>query len=157
MRTTPRATALLAVVAALAACGGAAEETSAPTVTVQVGEQQVTVDPTQYCLAGEGQRYTPVRPVLEVPAGTPIELRVPAVLAEEGWDVQVFDERLEEILGRVAVDPGTAVFDEITSDDVAPPAFHLVVVQRGDPDACAGLSGAWPVGFIRAEAGTPTP
>jgi hypothetical protein len=88
-----------------------------------------------------------------VPAGTPITLRVPEVLATEGWDVQVFDDQLQERIGDVAVDPGTAVYDGITADDVAPAAFYLVVVQRSDPDACAGLSGAWPIGFIRSGAG----
>jgi hypothetical protein len=156
--TTRRSTALLAALTALTGCGGGAEETTAPTVTVQVGEQEVTADPTQYCLAGEGQRYSTAPPILEVPADTDITLRVPDSVAEDGWSVQVFDEQLEEILGEVDVDPDTPVFDGINSSDVAPPAFYLVVVQRRDPDACEGLSGAWPIGFIRAggAAGTPT-
>lgn len=147
---TRRATALLTAVAALAGCGGSAAAEAPPTVTVQVGEQEVTVEPTQYCLDGEGQRYNTSPPTLEVPAGTPIALRVPDVLAEEGWSVQVFDDQLEEIIGEVDVEPGTSVFDDISSADVVPPTFYLVVVQRPDPDACEGFSGAWPVGFIRA-------
>jgi hypothetical protein len=122
-------------------------------VTVQVGEQEVSVDPTQYCLDGEGQRYNATPPILEVPPDTTITLRVPDVLAEEGWSVQVFDDRLEELIGEVDVDPGSPVFDDISSSDVVPPAFYLVAVQRPDPDACEGLSGAWPIGFIRAGAG----
>jgi hypothetical protein len=157
--TTRHTTALLAALAVLAACGGADEETVAPTVTVQVGEQEVTADPTQYCLAGEGRRYSTAPPILEVPADSDITLRVPDSVAADGWSVQVFDEGLEEVLGNVDVDPDTPVFDGINSSDVAPPAFYLVVVQRRDPDACAGLSGAWPIGFIRAggTVGTPAP
>jgi hypothetical protein len=152
--TTRRATALLAALAALAGCGGGeAEETSAPTVTVQAGAQEVPVDPTQYCLAGEGQRYSTSPPILEVPVDSPITLRVPEVLAADGWSVQVFDDRLEELIGEVAVDPDTPVFTGINASDVAPDAFYLVVVQHRDPDACAGLSGAWPIGFIRSGAG----
>jgi uncharacterized protein DUF2771 len=146
---TRRATALLAALPALAACGGAAEETVAPSVTVRVGEQQVSADPTQYCLAGEGRRYTTAPPILEVPADSDITLTVPDSVAEDGWSVQVFDEELEQKLGDVDVDPGTPVFDGINSSDVDPPAFYLVVVQRRDPDACEGLSGAWPIGFVR--------
>ncbi len=149
-RTTRRATALLAALAALAGCAGSAAEETPPPLTVQVGEQEVPVDPTQYCLDGEGQRYSTSPPILEVPPGTPITLRVPDVLAEAGWSVQVYDEQLEELIGEVDVDPDTAVFDDIDSSDVVPPAFYLVVVQRPDPDACKGFSGAWPIGFIRA-------
>jgi hypothetical protein len=159
--TIRRATAVLAALTALAGCGGGtAEETSPPSVTVQAGGQEVQVDPTQYCLAGEGQRYSTPPTFLEVPADTAITLRVPDVLAAEGWNVQVFDDQLEEILGEIDVDPDTPVFDGINSSDVAPAAFYLVVVQRRDPDACAGLSGAWPIGFIRSGAGVgeqPTP
>ena len=157
MSTTRRATALLTALTALTGCGAGAEETVAPTVTVQVGEQEVIADPTQYCLAGEGQRYRTAPPILEVPADTAITLRVPDSVAEDGWSVQVFDEKLEELLGDVDVEAETPVFDGINSSDVAPPVFYLVVVQRRDPDACEGLSGAWPIGFIRAGASTGTP
>ncbi len=150
MTTTRRATGLLAVLAALAGCGGGAAEQTAPPVTVQAGSQEVTVDPTQYCLDGEGQRYAVSAPVIEVPADTPIVLRVPDALAEDGWSVQVFDQGLENVIGEVDVDPDTPVFDGINSSDVAPVGFYLVVVQRRDPDACEGLSGAWPIGFLRS-------
>jgi hypothetical protein len=150
MRTTARGTALLAALAALAGCGGSSAAEAPPVLTVQVGEQEVSVRPTQYCLDGEGQRYSISPPTLEVPSGTPITLRVPDVLAEEGWSVQVFDDQLQQLIGEVDVEPGSPVFDDISSSDVVPPAFYLVAVQRPDPDACEGLSGAWPVGFIRA-------
>ena len=155
MTTRRTAAALLAGLTALTGCGGGAEETTAPTVTVQVGAQEVPVDPTQYCLAGEGQRYSTSPPILEVPVDTPIELRVPESVAADGWTVQVFDDQLEQTIGEVDVDPDTPVFDGINSSDVAPPAFYLVVVQRRDPDACEGLSGAWPIGFIRSGDGAP--
>ena len=164
MTAARRAAVLVGLVTVLAGCGGtAAEETAPPPVTAQVGEQEVTVDPTQYCLAGEGQRYSSTPPILEVPADTAIVLRVPDALAEEGWSVQVYDDRLEELIGEVEVEPGSPVFDGISSSDVVPPAFYLVVVQQPDADSCEGLAGAWPIGFIRAGAGveappaTPTP
>ena len=155
MTATRRASALLAALAALTGCGGSAAAEAPPTLTVQVGEQEVTVEPTQYCLDGKGQRYSTETPTLEAPPDTPISLRVPDVLAEAGWSVQVFDEQLEELIGEVDVEPGTAVFDDISSADVVPPAFYLVVVQRPDPDACEGFAGAWPVGFIRAGGDAP--
>ena len=43
-----------------------------------------------------------------------------------------------------------------STSDVVPATFYLVVVEDADTDECSGLSGAWPVGFIRADAGTPT-
>jgi hypothetical protein len=81
---------------------------------------------------------------------------VPESVAEAGWGVQVFDEQLQEKIGDVDVDRGTAEFTGITSSDVVPPTFYLVVVEDADADECSGLSGAWPVGFIRAGAGAPT-
>ncbi|WP_460683291.1 DUF2771 family protein [Modestobacter lapidis] len=158
MRRSRCAAALLVALAALAGCGGDdAGETSAPSVTAQVGRQEVPVRPTQYCLAGEGQRYPSSPPVLEVPMDTPITLRVPEAVASDGWSVQVFDDELQELIGEVDVDPDTPVFDGINSSDIAPDAFYLVVVQRADPEACDGLSGAWPVGFIRSGAGGAAP
>ncbi|MCW2698427.1 MAG: uncharacterized protein JWR62_3512 [Modestobacter sp.] len=154
MTTTRRATGLLAAFVALTGCGGGTTEETAPTVTVQAGAQEVAVDPTQYCLSGDGQRYGVSAPVIEVPADTPIVLQVPDVLADDGWSVQVFDQDLAEVIGEVDVGPDTPVFDGINSSDVAPAGFYLVVVQRRDPDACAGLSGAWPIGFIRSGGGT---
>ena len=138
--------------------GSAAGEGSAPSVTVQAGNgQEVTVDPTQYCLGGEGRRYQSSPPILEVSPDTTVVLTVPDAVAEAGWGVQVFDEALQERIGEVDVESGTTVFDGINTSDVAPPTYYLVVVEDSDPDACSGLSGAWPVGFIRADATTPAP
>ncbi|SFE14455.1 Protein of unknown function [Blastococcus tunisiensis] len=131
----------------LAGCGS--EPAGPPDVDVEVGPQQLTVRPTQYCLDGDGQIYETAPPILEVSPGATIELTVPEPVAERGWSVQVFDEQLEEILGEVDVPAGERVLDEITTDDVVPPAFYLVVVEDKGGD-CGEFSGAWPVGFIRA-------
>jgi hypothetical protein len=125
-------------------------------VTVQAGGQEITVDPTQYCLDGEGQRYPTSPPILEVAPDTTVVLTVSDAVAESGWGVQVFDEELEERLGEVDVEAGTTVFDGINTSDAAPATFYLVVVQDSDVDRCEGLSGAWPIGFIRADTGTAT-
>ena len=146
-----RRVAVPAVVLLLAGCGS---EPSAPQdVVVEAGPQRVQAAPTQYCVDGEGQRYEPSAPIVEVSPDTAIRLTVPDAVAERGWSVQVFDERLEQLLGEVPVDDGAAVF-EVNSDDVVPPAFYLVVVEDAVED-CEGFSGAWPVGFVRA-GGTPT-
>ncbi|MGY1739173.1 MULTISPECIES: DUF2771 family protein [unclassified Blastococcus] len=139
-----------ALLVVLAGCGED-EPDGPPSVQVTVGPQDVEVAPTQYCLDGEGQRYTSVQPpVIEVSADAAITLTVADAVAERGWSVQVFDDRLEEQLGEVDVDAGRASFDGINTSDVVPAAFYLVVVEDSDTD-CDGFSGAWPVGFIRAE------
>jgi hypothetical protein len=135
-----------ALVTALAGCGG---EDRPPDVQVSAGPQEVSLRPTQYCLDGEGQRYDVTPPFVEVSPDTPIRLTVPEPVAERGWSVQVFDERLTEKLGTVDVEPGTASFDGINSSDVVPPAFYLVVVEDKGGD-CENLAGAWPVAFLRA-------
>ena len=149
-------TALLAGLALLAGCGSEGGD-GAPSVTVQAGGDEIELDPTQYCLDGEGQRYSTTPPILEVAPETTVRLTVPDVVAEAGWSIQVFDEGLQEVLGEVDVPAGEAVYDGITSSDVVPPTFYLVVVQDSDPEACSGLSGGWPVGFIRAEVGSDMP
>ncbi|MGY1689123.1 DUF2771 family protein [Geodermatophilus sp. SYSU D01105] len=142
------APAALLLVAGVAGCGS--DEPAGPVdVVVQAGTQQVDVAPTQYCLDGEGQRYDRRPPRIEVPADTTIRITVPEVVAERGWSVQVFDERLEEQLGTVDAEAGTTVLDDINSDDVVPPAFYLVVVEDAGEE-CDGFSGAWPVGFFRS-------
>ena len=145
--------ALLAGLGVLAGCGGTAagggSSTAPPEVTVQAGGDAIPVDATQFCLDGEGQRYQTEPPKIEVLPDTTVVLTVPGAVAEAGWSVQVFDEALQEKIGEVDVPDGAAQFDEITTSDVVPPTFYLVVVQRSDPEACSGLSGAWPVGFIR--------
>ncbi|SCX39040.1 Protein of unknown function [Klenkia marina] len=130
--------------------GAADQGGTAPTVRVQAGTQQVTVQPTQYCLDGSGERYAGTPPVVEVPADSTIALTVSDAVAEQGWSVQVFDDQLQERLGDVDVEDGTRVFTGINSSDVVPASFYLVVVEDSDDDTCNGLSGAWPVGFIRA-------
>ena len=56
------------------------------------------------------------------------------------------------------VHSGERVFEEITTDDVVPPAFYLVIVEDKGGE-CGEFSGAWPVGFLRAGgdlSGTPS-
>jgi hypothetical protein len=142
-----RRAAIPAVVLLLAGCGS--EPSGPQDVVVEAGPQQVQAAPTQYCVDGEGQRYDVTPPMIEVSPDTTIRLTVPDAVAERGWSVQVFDEQLEELLGEVEVGTGRAVFDEINTSDVVPPAFYLVVVEDAGED-CEGFSGAWPVGFLRA-------
>ena len=132
----------------LAGCG-AGEPAGPGEVEVEVGPQDLSVRPVQYCLDGEGQRYENTPPILEVSPGSAISLTVPDDVAERGWSVQVYDEKLEELLGTVEVDAGEAVLDEINTSDVVPPAFYLVVVEDKGGD-CGEFSGAWPIGFLRA-------
>jgi Protein of unknown function (DUF2771) len=143
---------------ALAGCGNRAAD-APQSIQAVVGSQKVAVRPSQYCLDGEGRRYTTRPPVIEASPGSPIVLTVPDSVAERGWSVQVFDEKLQKELGVVKVPKGTAVYDEISTDDVVPPAFYLVIVENKGGD-CDEFSGAWPVGFIRAGGslgGTPSP
>ena len=140
-------TAVLVVL--LAGCGDDEADGGPPGVRVSVGAQEVAARPTQFCLDGEWQRYTSAPPILEVSPDTAISLTVPDAVAEQGWSVQVFDDQLEETIGEVDVPDGTATFDEISTSDVVPPAFYLVVVEDGG-GACGELTGAWPIGFLRA-------
>jgi hypothetical protein len=138
---------LLAVLTGCASGGGAKD--APPTVSVVAGSQTVPVKPTQYCLDGDGQRYDVTPPIIEVSPDSPITFTVPDDVAGRGWSVQVFDDKLAEKIGSVDVAKGKAVFDGITSSDVVPAAFYLVVVEdKGGP--CGAFTGAWPVGFIRA-------
>ena len=149
------AAALLLVLVAGCGADAAAEPEN---VEVSVGPQQVPVRPVQYCLDGEGQRYSSTPPILEVSPDTTITLTVPDSVAERGWSVQVFDEKLEEPLGEVDVPKGQDVFSKINTSDVVPVAFYLVVVEKKG-GACGEFSGAWPVGFLRAGgdlSGTPS-
>ena len=155
--------ALLAGLTVLAGCGNAdtgggssTAEDTAPSLTVQAGGDEITVDPTQYCLGGEGQRYQVTPPVIEVLPDTTIRLTVSDTVAAAGWSVQVFDEKLEQLIGEVDVPDGTTTFEEINTSDAAPPTYYLVVVETSDPKACSGLSGAWPVGFIRTDGNVST-
>ena len=119
-------------------------------VRVEVGPQDVQVDPTQACVDGERARYPDTAPpLLEVSPGAEITLSVPDAVAERGWSVQVFDDQLERTIGEVDVPAGTDRFSGINTSDVVPPAFYLVVVEDKGGD-CGEWSGAWPVGFLRA-------
>jgi hypothetical protein len=133
----------------VAGCSSSSSTGGPPPVRVQVGPQDVELQPTQYCLDGEGQRYDTAPPILEVSPDTQIRFTVPDEVAERGWSVQVFDEQLVEPLGEVDVEEGRAAFDEISTSDVVPPAYYLVVVEDGGGD-CGAFSGAWPVGLLRA-------
>ena len=151
-----RRVAIPAVVLLLAGCGS--EPSGPQDVVVEAGPQRVEAAPTQYCVDGEGQRYATTPPIVEVSPDTTIRLTVPDAVAERGWSVQVFDEKLEESIGEVDVPKGQKVFDRINSSDIVPPAFYLVVVEKKGGD-CGAFSGAWPVGFLRAGGtvgGTPT-
>jgi Protein of unknown function (DUF2771) len=142
---------LLVGLTTLAGCGdNGGSGSKAPLVGVSVSGQEITIEPTQYCQDGKGARYSISPPVLEVTAGQKVRLRVPGAVADSGWGVQVWDEKLQQKIGAVDVDKGTTVFDGITTSDVVPPTFYLVVVQDSDKSRCSGLSGAWPVGFIRS-------
>ncbi len=150
-----RRVAIPAVLLLLAGCGS--EPSGPQDVVVEAGPQEVQVPPSQSCVDGERQQFPPASPIVEVSPGTTIRLTVPDSVAENGWDVQVYDEQIQERLGIAEVEDGAAVF-EVNSSDVVPPAFYLVVVEDADEE-CGGFSGAWPVGFLRAGGdlgGTPT-
>jgi hypothetical protein len=143
-----RGTAAALAFALLAGCGtGAATEPG--DVRVEAGLQDVTARPVQSCEDGERARYDTTPPVVEVSPDTEITVTVPDAVAARGWSVQVFDERLEEILGEVDVPAGEDRLTGINTSDVVPPAFYLVVVEDKGGD-CGEWSGAWPVGFLRA-------
>jgi hypothetical protein len=152
---TPRnAAAVLALALAAAGCTHAAP--APPQVRVLVGADQISLDPTQYCVNGTGHRYDVRAPVVTAAPATRITFTVPDAVAAQGWSVQVFDQHLEGPIGTVRVDKGKAVFNGITTSDVVPQAFYLVVVEDKGPQ-CSNLSGAWPIGVIRAgTAGTST-
>jgi hypothetical protein len=145
-RATAAGTAVL-LAALLAGCGKDEPE-AAPSVQVTVGPQDVSVLPTQYCVDGEGERYTVTPPIIEVSPDSPITLTVPDGVAERGWAVQVFDDQLVEVIGEVDVGSGETSF-AVNSSDVVPAAFYLVVVEDKGTE-CGEFSGAWPIGFIRA-------
>lgn len=138
---------LSALVLALAGC--ARDEQGPGQVRVEVGAQDVTAQAVQGCDDGEEVRYETTPPVVEVSPDADIALTVPASVAERGWGVQVFDDRLEEVLGTIDVPAGEDRFTGINSSDVVPPTFYLLVVENKGGD-CGVWSRAWPVGFIRA-------
>ena len=132
----------------LAGCGGSAA-TSAPDVRVAVGSQQIAVHPVQYCLDGKGTRYSNAPPIIEVAPNSGVTVTVPDDVAARGWGIQVFDEKLVNKLGVLAVPKGKQAYTDLNTSDVVPPAFYLVIVENKG-GACGQFSGAWPVGFLRA-------
>jgi hypothetical protein len=143
-----RTTALLPAVALLLT-GCSRGEDGPGEVRVQVGGQDLTARAVQGCDDGEEVRYDTTPPVVEVSPDADITLTVPESVADRGWGVQVFDDRLEEKLGTVDVPDGEERFTGINSSDVVPPAFYLLVVENKGGD-CGVWSRAWPIGFIRA-------
>jgi hypothetical protein len=144
-----------ALVPALAAAGcGHGGSDAPPQVTVHIGSDAINLEPTQYCADGTGHRYSIRPPIVQAAPKTQVVFTVPDIVAARGWQVQVFDRTLQNRLGSVSVGKGTAVFNKITTSDVVPPAFYLVVVEDKGAQ-CDQLSGAWPVGIIRA-GGVPT-
>jgi len=135
---------------ALALVVGCSSESEGPgQVRVEVGPQDVQLQPTQGCVDGEKVRYETSAPVLEVSPDATITLTVPDAVAEQGWSVQVWDDQLAEQLGEVEVPDGEARFAGISTSDAVPPGYYLVVVEDKGGD-CGEWTGAWPVGFIRA-------
>jgi hypothetical protein len=149
-RTTCTAAVVLAFALPTAACSRGGDP-APPQVKVLIGGDTLALDPTQYCADGTGHRYSIRPPVVTAPPDTKITFTVPDAVAARGWSVQVFDQNLEQPIGNVRVDEGKAVFDGITTSDVVPAAYYLVVVEDKST-RCHDLSGAWPVGFIRAAA-----
>jgi hypothetical protein len=146
-RNLSAATALLLALVA-AGCGHGGSD-APPQVTVHIGSDAINLQPTQYCADGTGHRYDIRPPIVQAAPKTQVVFTVPDAIAARGWQVQVFDQTLQKRLGSVPVGKGTAVFNKITTSDVVPPAFYLVVVEDKGAQ-CDQLSGAWPVGIIRA-------
>lgn len=134
----------MSVVLLVSACSSG----GAPTVAVTVGDQQMDVEPTQYCLDGEGMRYTVTPQVLQVDPDTAILIEVSEDVAESGWSFQVFEQGLrdDDLIGEVDVGQETSY--ELSTSDAVPAAYYLVIVQDSGED-CDGLAGAWPIGFLR--------
>lgn len=135
------------VLLALAVLTGCSSAPAA--VTVSVGAQSQELSPTQYCLDGDARFYPDAEPppVFRVGPGEPITIEVSEELAEAGWQVQIYDEQLDVQLGQVPAGNHT-VFSDITTSDAVPSAYFLVIVQNAGSQ-CEGLSGAWPIGFVR--------
>lgn len=146
-RTIPTAAVAVALALVTAGCSHSSSPATAQ-VTVAFAGDKLALDPTQYCDGTTLHRYSTRPPVASALPNTRITFTVPSSVAAHGWAVQVFDQNLEEPIGDVRVPSGKAVFDQITTSDVVPAAFYLVVVEDKS-SACHGLSGAWPVGVIR--------
>ncbi|MBA3410108.1 MAG: DUF2771 family protein [Geodermatophilaceae bacterium] len=149
MTGPPTNRSLRAIALSLALLTSACSADSAPTVSVTVGDQQMDVEATQYCLDGEGKRYPVTPQVLQVEPEETILIEVPDDVAESGWSFQVFEQGLQDdgLIGEV--DVGQEASYELSTSDAIPAAYYIVVVQNSGQD-CEGLSGAWPIGFLRA-------
>ena len=134
-----------------AGCGGGEAAGPAPTSTVRSARRRSPSDPTQYCLDGEGQRYDD-HPA--DPRGAPPTPPISADRARVGRRARLERAGLRraargDASARSTSPRASAPFEEINTSDVVPPAFYLVVVEDKGGD-CGELSGAWPVGFLRA-------
>lgn len=145
-----RTTAAVLPALALLLAGCASGDDGPGQVRVEVGVQDVTASAVQGCEDGEEVRYDTTPPVVEVSPDAEITLTVPASVAERGWGVQVFDERLEEAIAEpLSVPAGEDRTISLNSNDVIPAGFYLLVVENKGGD-CGVWSRAWPIGFIRA-------
>ncbi len=106
------------------------------------------VEATQYCLDGEGKRYSVTPQVLQVEPEITIRIEVPDEVAESGWSFQVYGQGLadDDLIGEV--DVGQEASYELSTSDAVPAAYYLVVVEDSG-EGCDGLAGAWPIGFLR--------
>jgi hypothetical protein len=138
----------VAVALALATAGCSHASAAPPQVTVLFGGDKLALDPTQYCDGSKLHRYDVRPPVVSAGPDTQITFTVPDAVAAHGWSVQVFDQNLKDRIGTVDVGKGKAIFNKITTSDVVPAAYYLVVVED-EASACHRLSGAWPVGVVR--------
>jgi glucose/arabinose dehydrogenase len=145
-RTTGTAAVALALALVTAGCSHASS--APPQVTALFAGDKLSLDPTQYCDGSTLHRYDVRPPVVSAGPDTRVTFSVPDAVAARGWSVQVFDQNLKEKLGTVDVPRGKALFDQISTSDVVPAAFYLVVVEN-ETKACHRVSGAWPVGVIR--------
>ncbi len=130
---------------------GACSSDAAPTVSVTVGDQQMDVEATQFCLNGEGKRYPVTPQVLQVEPEQTIRIEVPDEVADSGWSFQVFGAGLsdDDLIGEIEV--GNEASYELSTSDAVPVAYYLVIVEDSG-DLCEGLAGAWPIGFLRTPA-----
>ncbi len=145
-----RTTAVVLPAIAVLLAGCASGDDGPGQVRVEVGAQDVTASAVQGCEDGEEVRYDTTPPIVEVSPDAEITLTVPESVAERGWGVQVFDERLEEAIAEpLAVPAGEDRTISLNSNDIVPAGFYLLVVENKGGD-CGVWSRAWPIGFIRA-------
>lgn len=149
--TSGRSAVAPALLVSLLLLTGACSSGAAPTVSVTVGDQQMDVEATQFCLNGEGKRYPVTPQVLQVEPDQRIRIEVPDKVAESGWSFQVFGAGLTDadLIGEI--DVGNKASYELSTSDAVPVAYYLVIVEDSG-DLCEGLAGAWPIGFLRTPA-----